>query len=264
VTDQTLPAHERRRLLSLVTGEPVAESYEGMQLTDRQTRRYELLTQRRLAGEPLQYLEGTVDFGPLTLAIDRRALIPRPETEQLWELVRDEVTAARRSPRLVVDLCTGSGALALALKYTFPTSVVMGTDLSSEALRLAEENGYRTRLEVVWREGDLLGALPLDVKGHVDVLVANPPYVGLGEWLPMEVREHEPSMALYAGPDGTEALAEIAEQAIGWLSPGGLIACEIGERQGDVATRLFSAYGAVVRKDLAGRPRFVVGRAPSS
>lgn len=260
--DQTLPTHERRRLLALVTGEPLAKTFEGMHLTERQARRYRTLTDRRLAGEPLQYLEGTVDFGPLRLAIDRRALIPRPETERLWDLVRDEVTGSGRPPRLLVDLCTGSGALALALKYTFPGSVVMGTDLSSEALRLAEENGYRTRLEVVWREGDLFDALPADVRGRVDVLVANPPYVAAGAWLPMEIREHEPMMALYAGPDGTEALERIARGAIDWLAPGGLIACEIGDDQGERAVELFAAYGAEVRPDLAGRDRFVVGRAP--
>lgn len=262
MNDQTLPAHERRRLLSLVTGEPLAETYEGMELTDRQTRRYRVLTERRLAGEPLQYLEGSVAFGPLTLAIDRRALIPRPETEQLWELVRDEVTVAGRPPGLVVDLCTGSGALALALKYTFPSAVVMGSDLSVEALRLAEENGYRTRLEVVWREGDLFDALPLDVRGHVDVLVANPPYVPAGAFLPMEIREHEPTMALYAGPDGTEVLARIAEQARGWLRSGGLVACEIGDDQRQAVKSLFADYAPTIRRDLAGRDRFVVGRAP--
>lgn len=263
MSDQTLPAHERRRLLALVTGEPVAESYEGMHLTDRQASRYDQLTRRRLDGEPLQYLEGTVDFGPLTLAIDRRALIPRPETEQLWELVRNEVTGGGRPPRLVVDLCTGSGALALALKYTFPTSVVWGTDLSTEALRLAEENGYRTRLEVIWASGDLFDALPEDIEGHVDVLVSNPPYVGAGEWLPMEVREHEPAMALYAGPDGTEVLSRIAEAAWDWLAPGGLIACEIGEKQRAEAERLFAPFFGTVRTDLAGRDRYVVGRKPA-
>ncbi len=261
--DQTLPGHERRRLLSLVTGEPFAETYEGMQLTERQVKRYRILEHRRLAGEPLQYLEGTVDFGPLTLSIDRRALIPRPETEYLWALVRDEITSSGRSPRLIVDLCTGSGALALAFKYTFPTSVVMGADLSTEALRLAEENGYKTRLEVVWREGDLFAALPLDVKGHVDVLVANPPYVAEGSFLPMEVREHEPHEALFAGHDGMEILRRLADEAIGWLAPGAIIACEIGEEQGAAAMESFGAYVPRLVEDLTGRTRYVFGRAPS-
>ena len=262
--DQTLPAHERRRLLSLVTGEPFAETYEGMQLTERQVKRYRVLEHRRLSGEPLQYLEGTVDFGPLTLSIDRRALIPRPETENLWALVRDEITSSGRNPRLIVDLCTGSGALALAFKYTFPTTVVMGADLSTEALRLAEENGYKTRLEVVWSEGDLFEALPLDVKGLVDVFVANPPYVADGSYLPMEVREHEPHQALFAGSDGMEVIRRIAADAIDWLSPGAILACEIGEEQGDGALAAFEAYAPRLVQDLTGRTRYVFGRAPSA
>jgi release factor glutamine methyltransferase len=258
MSDQILPAHERRRLLSLVTGEPLAETYEGMLLTDRQRRRYDTYLQRRLDGEPLQYLEGTVEFGPLTVAVDRRALIPRPETEYLWELVVGEVGSG--SPSVVVDLCTGSGVLALALKHSFPDAWVVGTDLSTEAIRLAEENGHRTGLDVTWWEGDLFDALPAHFASRVDLLVANPPYVADGAYLPMEVRDHEPVTALYAGPDGTEVLARIASGAGDWLAPGGVVACEIGADQGRAAADLFSRYGARVVPDLTGRDRFVIGR----
>lgn len=257
--DQILPAHERRRLLSLVTGEPLAETYEGMELTDRQRLRYERLTARRLEGEPLQYLEGSVDFGPLTLTIDRRALIPRPETEYLWELVVDAVETAGETPRVIVDLCTGSGALALALRHAFPTAWVSGADLSAPAISLAEENTRRTGLDVSWWEGDLFEALPEHFRGRVDVLVANPPYVADDAYLPMEVRDHEPHVALYAGVDGMEILQRIAAEAGDWLAPGGIIACEIGEEQGPAVLAAFSAFSPRLVADLTGRIRYVFG-----
>lgn len=255
-----LPAHERLRLLAAVTGRLPAELALEPSLTEEEEARLGELEERRRAGEPLQYLEGTVPFGPIELKVDRRALIPRPETELLWEMAVD---SALPSPLHIVDLCTGSGNLALALKAAFPEARVYATDLSEDALSLAKENAARLGLEVELLHGDLFDPLPPDLRGRVDLLVANPPYVSEGELegLPPEVREHEPREALVAGPSGDEVLARIADQAYWWLAPGGHLFCEIAEMRADAARALFSAwFDPEIRVDLAGHPRIVTAR----
>lgn len=224
--------------------------------------RFRALLAQRQAGRPLQYLEGTVQFGPLELAIDGRALIPRPETEQLWEIV---VATVATSPAVIVDLCTGSGNLALACKYAWPAAVVYAVDVSGDAVSLARENAARTGLEVHVLEGDLFAPLPQDLRGSIDLLVANPPYVATHELatLPAEVRDHEPETALIAGPAGDEVLSRIAAEAPGWLRPGGVVACEISEFRSRQVRGEFAAFGADIRMDLAGKPRFLIGRQPS-
>lgn len=214
------------------------------------------LVARRIAGEPLQYLEGTAAFGPFDLAVDPRVLVPRPETEGLWEVASGVVS----TPQVIVDLCTGSGALAIALASSFPEAYVVGTDLSEDALAVARSNGARLAPAVVWRAGDLFDAVDPELRGRVDLIVSNPPYVAEDEWddLPIDVR-HEPAVALVAGPTGLEVLARIAAHARGWLRRGGAVACEIGERQGSAVVDLFGSYRSVeVRRDLAGRNRYLV------
>lgn len=241
-----LPVHEARRLwhVCLDDEDPLPH--------------FRALEARRLSGEPLQYLEGTAAFGPLDLLVDERVLIPRPETEQLWDLARSLVDA----PRVIVDLCTGSGALALAFKHTFPSARVLATDISSDAVAVAVANARRLGLELELLTGDLYDPLPPDIAGSVDLLVANPPYVTEGEWdvLPPDVR-HEPRIALVAGAEGTEVFDRIAADAARWLRPGGWFACEIGETQAAHCRRVASASLAGVRivDDLAGRPRFCLG-----
>ena len=115
-----------------------------------------------------------------------------------------------------------------------------------------------------WRHGDLFAALPSELQGRIDLIVANPPYVANGDPLPAEVADHEPHLALYAGPRGTEVLARIAEDAYWWLGVGGWVICEIGDGQTDEAKRLFSAFDREVRPDLAGRDRILVGRKGAS
>ncbi len=164
---------------------------------------------------------------------------------------------------MIVDLCTGSGNLALALKHAFPPARVFATDLSAEALALAAENRERLGLEVILLEGDLFEPLPRDLYGRIDLLVANPPYVAEGEVgsLPVDVRRHEPRLALVAGPRGDEVLVRLAEEAYWWLGTGGWLFCEIGHDQADRALDLFGTYLDVeVRPDLAGRARYLVGR----
>ena len=256
-----LPRHEAERLLAAASGRSRQGLVLDIDLPDEVAERFRELVGRRLAGRPLQYLEGTVQFGPLDLAIDQRALIPRPETEQLWELVVGAVTTP---PLVVVDLCTGSGNLALACKHSWPAAAVYAVDLSPAAAALARENAIRTGLDITVLDGDLFAPLPADLHGLVDVVVANPPYVAESEMplLPAEVRNYEPAVALVAGPDGDEVLARIAAAAGRWLRPGGLVACEISEFRPETAVRLFAGFGAVVRPDLAGRPRHLIGRMP--
>ena len=183
--------------------------------------------------------------------------IPRPETERLWERVVELI--GNDAPGVIVDVCTGSGNLALGLKHTYPRAAVFGVDISVDALALAVENAEKTGLDVTWLHGDLFAPLPQELRGEVDLVVSNPPYVAAGAFdsLPEEIRDHEPLGALIAGPAGDETLARIAREAARWVRPGGLIACEIGADQGERAQRLFSAFDVRVEQDLSARDRFV-------
>jgi release factor glutamine methyltransferase len=239
----TIPEHERVRL--------EAAAGPGASLDD--------LIARRLGGEPLQYIEGTAAFGPLDIAVDERVLIPRPETEGLFELA----TRMVRKPEIIIDLCTGSGALALALKSRFPSAAVFATDISADAIDVATDNRYRTGLQVYLAEGDLFDPLPTAILGSVDLIVANPPYVAEVDFdrLPADV-QREPKVALVAGPTGLEVIQRIGASAASWLRPGGVVICEIGERQGVSATSSFVDLPAIVRQDLAGRDRYIVAVKP--
>jgi release factor glutamine methyltransferase len=211
---------------------------------------------RRRAHEPLQYIEGTVDFGPVELTVDDRVLIPRPETEYLFE----QVVAMVSEPGVIVDLCTGSGNLAVALGSTFPGAEIHAVDLSEDAAKLASANAERNGLSISVLVGDLFDPLPDALRGRVDLLVSNPPYLAAREItvVPSDVLA-EPEMALVAGPDGDEVLARIALEAGEWLSPGGIVACEISEFHGERVAELFSAYDPRIGQDLSGRDRYVFG-----
>ena len=239
----TIPDHERARLEALATPETPLED----------------LIARRAGGEPLQYIEGTAAFGPLDLLVDERVLIPRPETEGLFELA----TRMVRTPEVIIDLCTGSGALALALKSHFPTAAVFATDISRDAIDVATFNRYQTGQQIYLAEGDLFDPIPTAVLGVVDLVVANPPYVAEVDFagLPRDV-QREPRVALVSGPTGLEVIQRIGASAAAWLRPGGVVVCEIGERQGVSASSSFLDLPAVVRQDLTGRDRYVVAVKP--
>jgi release factor glutamine methyltransferase len=259
--DAGIPQHEAERLLMAATGRTRAGLYSG-EPTDEQLDRYRALVARRRNGEPLQYLEAVVPFGPVLVRVDHRVLVPRPETEYLWEQAVNALGQAGPGTR-IADLCTGSGALALALKACFPAAQVTGTDVSEAALAVAIENGAMNGLDVEFRAGDLFDALPDHMKGRIDLIVTNPPYVSTGEYeaLPDEIRLYEPEGALVAGPRGDEVLERIANDVYWWLSTGGWLFCEIGETQADRALELFGGWlFCEVRHDLAGRPRVLVGR----
>ncbi|NNC90870.1 MAG: peptide chain release factor N(5)-glutamine methyltransferase [Acidimicrobiia bacterium] len=251
-----LPGHEARRLLQLVTGLDAAAVGMLERLEPDQAVRFNALVERRLGGEPLQYIEGTVQFGPVEVAVDRRALIPRPETEVLWERAVAALSTADENT-VIVDMGTGSGALALALKNAFPVARVYATDIDPGAVELARSNVADAGVTVF--AGDLFAALPFGMRGHVDLLISNPPYVAEDEALPSEVRDYEPARALFAGPRGDEVLERIAEQAFYWVKPGGWVFLEIGESQADRVMDLFADFQCVISEDLAGRPRILAG-----
>ena len=251
-----LERHEAIRLLMLATGLDRAGVIELDELTERQRDRFDQMVRRRIDGEPLQYIEEVVPFGPIDVRVDTRVLIPRPETERMWEL------ASRMTPPdIVVDLCTGSGALALAAKSTWQSADVYGTDLSSDALKVAAANGVHNGLEIRWCQGDVFDALPEGLAGTVGLITANPPYVAEADAdsLSPEVRAFEPPMALFAGVDGMGVIRTIGAQASEWLAPGGEIWCEIGAGQGSAAVECFTGLEAEIVEDLSGRGRYVHG-----
>jgi len=229
-------------------------------LAEPELERIRPLVKRRGAREPLQYITGEASFGDLTLKVDKRVLIPRPETEQLVELVREQRAT---TPASVLDLGTGSGAIALALAKAWPETAVTAVDRSREALELARENATVAGLDrrVNFLESDWFAALPAGAR--YDVIVANPPYLSeeeMAETQP-EVREHEPKGALSAGPDSGADLRRIMSEAARWLAPGGLLALETGIGQHAQLLEAAAAAGfarAESRRDLTGRDRFVL------
>jgi release factor glutamine methyltransferase len=215
---------------------------------------------QRCAGTPLQHLTGEQAFRRISVAVQPGVFIPRPETEVLVDVALECLDGAEDP--VVVDVGTGTGAVALAIADERPGSRVFATDLSPEAVELARENGARLGLSVTVLQGDLLEPLPLELRGAVDLVVSNPPYVTDAEYedLPAEVRA-DPRLALVGG---TRLHERLAAEAIGWVPRGGALAVEIGASQGpDVAKVLEASYEDVrIVPDLAGRDRIVVGRRP--
>lgn len=216
------------------------------------------LIRRRADGEPFQYLTGHKEFMGREFLVDSRVLIPRNDTAVLAEAVMEH------TPRgILVDVCTGSGILAVTLKLSFPELDVYGLDLSEGALAVARENGRRLGAEVTWLKSDLLEGLP---EVRPDVVMANPPYIPTGdlEGLPGDVRR-EPAGALDGGEDGLFLYRRLVPQAAGILKNGGLLAVEIGYNQGEEVKDLFlqAGFAAVeIRKDYAGLSRVVLGVKP--
>lgn len=222
------------------------------------------LIRRRGFREPLQYIVGRKGFRHLDLVVDRRVFIPRPETEILVERALELLGGMRGRHPVVVDVGTGSGCIALSICREWPQSQVYATDISWEALQVAALNATLAGLDglVSFHLGDLLSPLPSCLRGRCDLVVSNPPYVReVDFWeLPEEVREHEPKVALVAGPRGVEFHLRLMEQARDWLAPGGFLLMEMGEDHGEglvKAAREMDYEGIAVRKDLCGRPRMV-------
>ncbi|MGH2755659.1 MAG: peptide chain release factor N(5)-glutamine methyltransferase [Actinomycetota bacterium] len=219
------------------------------------------LAARRAAGEPLQYVTGVAGFRRLELAVGPGVFIPRPETEGVAGRVID---SARRNGT-VVEVGTGSGAIALAVADERPDLHVYATERSRDALEWARRNRDALDLDVELIEGDLFEGLPERLRSAVDVVVSNPPYVPEGFTLPAVIHEHEPHVALFAKDGGLSIIRSLARDGLSWLRPGGHIVLEIGEAQRDAVARLLhdEGYGSVlVSLDPAGRERVAEGRAP--
>ena len=261
---------EARRLVERASGYDGAEVM--LNLDERATVRTEPffldLVERRAAGEPLQYVIGQWGFRRLDLFVDKRVLIPRPETEMVVQVALNELNAmVKPSHPTVVDLGTGSGAIALSLAVEVPGAKVWATDASAEALEVARANvagigtlaASRVRLE----QGSWFDPLPVLLKGHVQLVVSNPPYIADGEELPSEVADWEPASALRAGPTGLEDIQRIIKEAPTWLSDPGVLVLELAPHQAMDAIRLAVEAGfrdVETRLDLAERERILVAR----
>lgn len=222
---------------------------------------YDALVTRRAARVPLQHLTGEAGFRRLTLAVGPGVFVPRPETELLAGWAIEQATPLERP--VVVDLCTGSGAIAAAIADEVPHAQVHAVELDPGALAWAERNLAGTSVDL--RAGDFATAFD-DLLGQVDVLTCNPPYIPLEAWesVEPEARDHDPDLALYSGDDGLVAMRVLAQRAAELLRPGGVVGAEHADVQGESAPAVFRATGrwgeVTDHRDLSGRARFVTAR----
>ena len=249
-------------LLEHVGGTDRASLYSGRaQLTDEDRRWFGHALCRRAHGVPLEHLTGERRFFGLELVVRPGVFIPRPETEVVVEAALDAIAAFDRPT--VIDVGTGSGAIALAIKHRRQDARVLATDVSGAAVELAGQNARRLGLDVEIFEGALIERCPADVRGRVDLVVSNPPYVEADEYeaLPLEVKA-DPLDALVGG---TSIHARLVGEALAWLAPGGWLVCEIGAEQGTAVRGLFdrALVGVEILPDLAGRERVARGRRPT-
>ena len=259
--DVASPRQTAEILLMHVLGVDRAGLYARTDGLDaREARMFGRALCQRCAGTPVQHLTGEQAFRRIVVEARPGVFVPRPETEVLVGVALEEL-GAPEAP-VVVDVGTGTGAIALSVKDELPGAQVFATDRSPEAVALARANAERLDLDVVVLEGDLLEPLPSELRGWVDLVVSNPPYVRQEEYgdLPSEVRA-DPPLALIGG---IEVYERLANQALRWLRDGGLLAVEIGAAHGREVVDLLRGSLADVRAepDLAGRDRVVLGRRP--
>lgn len=259
------PEHDAEDLLVHVMGIAWSERHHVGAVADDVAVEFRRLVARRAERQPLQHLTGTAAFRHLELAVGPGVFTPRPETELLAGWAIDEaraVLAAGRTP-VVVDLCTGSGAIAASIADELPEADVHAVELSEDALAWARRNLAGSGVDL--RSGDLADAFD-DLLGAVDVVVSNPPYVPLEAWesVAVEARDHDPHLALFSGQDGLDAIRVLAVRAADLLRPGGVVGVEHADAQGETAPAVFAASGrwSEVRdhRDLADRPRYLTAR----
>ncbi|MBI3985600.1 MAG: peptide chain release factor N(5)-glutamine methyltransferase [Lentisphaerae bacterium] len=220
--------------------------------------------ERLRKGEPLQYVLGEADFMGFIFKVDRRCLIPRPETEGLVQTVLDIGALWRKGPPVLLDVGTGSGCIVISLARLRLAGRYRAVDISPEALALAKTNAelHGVRDRIGWTTGDIF--LPPFLPG-LDAVVSNPPYVRTGDWahLPSHVRDHEPRLALDGGPDGLAVIRRLVGGAALALRPGGWLAMEIGDTQGRAVTEQLQEAGfrnIRISRDLAGKDRYATAR----
>ena len=269
------PAVEARRIVEQASGFEGAEFHAGLSelATVRGVAALDAMVERRIGGEPLQYVVGRWGFRKLDLLVDRRVLIPRPETEvvaghAVSEVHRLVAAGHAGSPAVVVDLGTGSGAIGLSIVREGPETELWLTDASTDAVAVARANTAglgRVAIGVRVAEGSWFDALPGELQGRLDLVVSNPPYVRADEELPPVVADWEPREALVPGPEGLEAFDVIVPGAADWLRPEGVLVLECAPDQvGTLVSRCRDAGFREVEPfdDLAGRPRGLIARRP--
>ena len=264
---------EARRIVEEASGLEGAELALGLDeaVTEGRLAHHDDMVSRRVGGEPLQYVLGRWGFRHLDLAVDRRALIPRPETEQVVEVGLAELDRMDDGDHelVVVDLGTGTGAIALSIASERIRTRVWATDASDDAIALARANlagigRPAARVRIV--PGSWYDALGDDLRGEVALVISNPPYVADDAPLPVEVVDWEPHAALRAGPDGLDDLHRIIDGAADWLMPGGALVVEIDPGQADAVSARARAAGlvdVVVVDDLSSRARAMRARRPA-
>ena len=259
------PANDAAVLLAHVLGVPRGRLPMVREVGEREIAAYDALLTRRTAREPLQHLTGTAAFRHVELAVGPGVFVPRPETELLAGWAIESALAVRdgERPCRVVDLCTGSGAVARAVVDEVPGAEVHAVELDPAALTWAGRNLAGTGVDL--RHGDMADAFE-DLLGTVDVLVCNPPYIPLEAWesVAVEARDHDPHLALFSGQDGLEAMRVLERRAAALLRPGGVVGAEHADVQGESAPEVFRASGrwreVLDHRDLAGRARYVTAR----
>ena len=255
------PEHDAAELLAHVLGTTRPGLALVDEVPDEQAGRYDALLDRRARREPLQHLTGVAWFRHVELAVGPGAFVPRPETELLAGWAVEE--AGRRAEPIVVDLCTGSGAIAKSIADEVPSARVYAVELSPDAFAWAERNLAGTGVDL--RQGDMATAFE-ELAGTVDVVVCNPPYIPLEAWesVAPEARDHDPDLALFSGQDGLDAIRVLERRAALLLRPDGVLGFEHADEQGEAAPAVLTATGrwADVRdhRDLAGRPRYTTAR----
>jgi release factor glutamine methyltransferase len=235
------------------------------ELTEAEQSEYDVLVGRRAAGEPLQYLTGHQEFWKADFLVSPAVLIPRPETEHIIEVVLDLVHHFALGPHLkLIDVGTGSGAIAITLARELPQAEVHAVDLSPAAIEVARTNSQRLAARVCFAQSDVLADVERD--GTFDFVVSNPPYVGLNEADKVQevVKHYEPHMAVFAGYEGLDVIRRLIPQAQEALRPGGWLLIEIGYSQSEAVMSLLTAWHNVHSvPDLAGIPRVIVARKPA-
>jgi release factor glutamine methyltransferase len=255
------PEHDAAELLAHVLGTERSRLPLVDEVSESDAEAYDALLARRSDREPLQHLTGTAHFRHVSLEVGPGVFVPRPETELLagWALDSVEELAAP----VVVDLCTGSGAIARAIADEAPHATVHAIELDPAAHAWAERNLAGTGVDL--RLGDLATAFP-ELDGAVDVVVCNPPYIPLEAWesVAAEARDHDPHLALFSGEDGLDAIRALELRAAALLRPGGVVGAEHADVQGGSAPAVFAATGRWTdvrdHPDLAGRPRYLTAR----
>ena len=262
------PDHDAAELLGHVLGCSRPSLRREAEVPSGAVEEYDVLLRRRAAREPLQHLTGTAAFRYVEVAVGPGVFVPRPETEVLagWAVERASDLLVGRSyapAPVVVDLCTGSGAMALAVATEVPGAGVHAVELGEEAWAWARRNLDGSGVDL--RAGDMAEAFH-DLDGTVDVVVANPPYIPLEAYLSVapEARDHDPALALWSGQDGLDAVRVVERVAARLLRPGGVVGVEHADVQGESAPAVFAAAQVWTdvrdHEDLAGRPRFVTAR----